>query len=81
MHCSLNKLFLLFVFSNPAILSPLQQSPLQPLCMTDEVEINEDVEYGYKGPEVYYITSFADQYHASLGTNGTGEGASLVTWY
>lgn len=79
MRCSLNKLFLLFVLPTPAILSPLQQS-LQVMCTTDKVETN-DVEYGYKGPGVYYITSFADQYHASLGTNGTGDGAPLVTWY
>ena len=80
MHCSLNKLFLLFALPTPAILSPLQQSLLQVMCTTDNAEIN-DVDYGYKGAGVYYITSYADQYHASLGSNGTGDGAPLVTWY
>lgn len=48
------------------------------MCTTDIVGIN-DVEYECKGPRVYYITNFVDQYHASLGANGTGDGAPLVT--
>lgn len=75
----MNKFLVLLALSTPAIPSPLQSS-LQPLCMTDQVKTN-DVQYGFKGPGVYYITSYADQYRASLGASGTGEGAPLVTWY
>ena len=85
MYCSIPNLLLLPVCTSSALSFPYLQSLLQPPCATDVDTISEtstilSVSDGYQGPGVYYLTSYADGFHASLSTNGTGDGAPLVTW-
>lgn len=83
---SLQKLFSILALVAPGLLSPVQQDPLQLTCTSNAgtisgYDLTQDVEYGYKGPGVYHITSLADHYNLVVGDTGTGEGVPVVMWY
>ena len=85
MYCSLQKLLPLFLTSH-GLCWPFQHV-LPDWCTSDIYEITGKVRivddatrYGYEGPGIYNILSYADGFRASLGASGTGDGAAPVTW-
>lgn len=86
MYLSSQKVFSLLILSSPVKFSPVQQTPLPPnfnsgVGTIQDHNLIRDVEYGYKGPGVYHITSSNDLFNLALGNNSSGNGDPVVVWY
>lgn len=89
MYFSSQKVLSLLILGSPGKFSPVQQTALPPNSNSDVGPLRDhngisDVEYGYKGPGVYHITSSNDRYNLARGHNGSGssgDGAPVVVWY
>lgn len=86
MYFSSHLLFSLLILGSPGNLSPVKQTSLSFNCNSDVGTIQDhhlirDIEYGYKGPGVYHLTSSSDLYNLVLGDSGNGNGAPVVVWY
>ena len=79
-------LFSLLILGSPGNLSPVQQVSLSlnfnsDVGTTQDHHLTKDIEYGYKGPGVYHLTSSNDHYNLALGNSGIGNGDPVVVWY
>lgn len=83
MYLSSQKVISLLILSSPVKFPPVQQTPDSNSgvgTIQDQNQIS-DVEYGYKGPGVYHITSSNDLFNLALDNNGSGNGDPVVVWY
>lgn len=83
MYLSSQKVISLLILSSPVKFSPVQQTPNSNsgVGTIQDQNLIRDVEYGYKGPGVYHITSSNDLFNLALGNNGSGNGDPVVVWY
>lgn len=91
MYLSSEKVISLFVLASPGKFLPVQQqqSPLPQLesnsdigsSFQDKNDLIRDVDYGYKGPGVYHISGYVDNFNLVPEQIGSGDGAPVVVWY